>query len=143
MNIIVEFYLMLEDNVIEGEVKKKFAELKLALNEYSTGKQFIFQEVYHVDDQNPLFDAVINFAKQYLKKVDLGILDYWARYSEEDVKDAVAFMPVFHKPYCEEYEDTYMEYEECDWCDCRRNKRQKYRFIQNKGYIKKYSNTYG
>ena len=137
---MIEFQLY-ENNTISEAALKKMNLFLEELETYKTGEQVLLKDIYQIDDSDPLFDRIIKFVHEYPEDVSFHIWDYFADYTEE-AAGAVAFIPVFRKPYCIESSSRTMRYNGCTCCCCNTSKLNKYRFVNSRGFLKKNFDKY-
>ncbi len=140
MEIRAEFALSCENNRIK--TNKKLSILLNELKEYKQKDEWIGDAIYSIDQNGDLYKQVIEFCNNYKKDIRLIKLGYSVQVTDEDRERAVAFYPRLPVYYCEEDWERVYEYDECDFCYCKRRTDECF-YVQIKGYIKNHQNDYG
>ena len=142
MKIYIEFTFTYAEENVSWEIKKKVAQILYKLKKYRTGERWVFDFIYRLDQNTELYKKVAELYKQYPEEIEFSRLSYSIDLTREEKQTAAAFVPLFPKYFCEEYEDIENEYEECSACWVKR-KDDKLFYVQPKGYIKSHQNDYG
>lgn len=141
MKIYIEFTFTYAEENVSWEIKKKVAQILYKLK-ISYRRAMGFDFIYRLDQNTELYKKVAELYKQYPEEIEFSRLSYSIDLTREEKQTAAAFVPLFPKYFCEEYEDIENEYEECSACWVKR-KDDKLFYVQPKGYIKSHQNDYG
>jgi len=145
MKIIVEFTLGF------GETRKKIGEdiskelycWRRQIKGYKTGKKILSLDFYKMNEENELYQGIVNFAKRFPEEIALEIYEYYVEYTNEEMNSAVAFIPHFTNNWCEEYDDTTIEYVECKYCYACLSVQNEKNYIKPSGFVKTKAEDYG
>ena len=139
--------------VLSDKTKYEWEILKKDLKPYWTGKRFIGNEIYRMECGEEL-RKVYEFVKEKNELeiyAELGFGWLFLQPDEQDMEEAVAFIPYFKKHFCHEYDDASPIHERCKGCGVKRGLKDielfdgrrgdwysggPHHYIEPKGYVK-------
>lgn len=134
MKINIDFIFTCESD--DWKIEKLVWRLAQKLKNYQTGETWIFKRVYRIEQDDKLYHEVVETYEKYKTEINFKILDFNVELNEEEVKEAVAFIPIWPNEFCEEYDDVSYKYKQCDLCGSSL-KSDDIIFVQPVGSIKK------
>ena len=114
MKINIDFIFTCESD--DWKIEKLVWRLAQKLKNYQTGETWIFKRVYRIEQDDKLYHEVVETYEKYKTEINFKILDFNVELNEEEVKEAVAFIPIWPNEFCEEYDDVSYKYKQCDLC---------------------------
>ena len=146
MKIITEFtFGFREDRTkkIENDIAKELYAWRRKIKKYKTGKKMISEDLYKMDQSEILYDSIVKFANAFPKEIEINEWGETVKCDEKEIKNAVAFVPNFHKHYCREYDDVYRNYKMCRFCYAYLEEEFDNVYIRPYGFVKRKENAYG
>ena len=145
LKVIIEFTLGFQETrkKINPEISKELYDWRRKLKPYKTGEQVLALDFYRLTEENELFNEIVEFAKCFPDEILLKVYEYIVEYDDNDIKEAVAFIPVFSNHWCQEYDDLSLQFEECKYCYAKLSEESKRVYIMPKGFVKNKAGNYG
>lgn len=145
MRITIEFTLGFGETrkKIADDISKELYHWRRQIKEYKIGKKIFSQDFYKMQEDDILYQNIVDFAKRFPEEIALEIYEYYVEYTSEEIDRTVAFIPHFTNNYCEEYDDTSIEYNECKYCYACLREQKKKTYIMPKGFVKTKADAYG
>ncbi len=134
MKVNIEFIFSCESD--DWKIQKLVLRMTNKLKKYQTGDTWVFKRVYLIEQDNELYHEVSEMYKKYRNHIDFRILEYTVESDEDEINNAVAFIPIWPDEYCQEYDDVFYEYKKCDCCGAS-EKSEDILYVQPTGSIKK------
>lgn len=142
MKIDIEFIFTYAEENVSWDIKKKVSQIVYKLKDYRTGERWVFDFIYRLDQDTKLYRDVVELYKKYPEEIEFLRLSYAIDLTKEEKQMAVAFIPLFPKYFCEEYEDIENKYEECSVCGIKKKDEMSF-YVRPRGYIKNHQDDYG
>ena len=111
--------------------------------QYKTGEKLLSEDFYRMDESDPLYLSISDFAKSFPDEIELMIHSQTAQWEEEEDRQAVAYIPNFIHHWCEEYEDVAFDYHWCQYCYAYTERKNKKIYIRPKGFVKQKAGEHG
>lgn len=128
---------------IRNETARELYDWRRKIKKYRTGETILSEDFYRMDENDPLYFSISDFAKSFPDEIELKIYSQIAQWEKEEDRQAVAYIPNFINHWCEEYEDVSFDYHWCHYCNANIKRENKKIYIRPKGLVKKKAGEYG